>query len=161
MKTAEIIAAYRQARAEWSRLLAQLEPEQMLQPLGGSGWTVKDIIAHLTWHEREMVKVAQERALVGSPWWGLPLDQRNDAIYELFKDRSLEGVLTGAEIAGEELIQALEKLRENDLEDASCFEAMPSDWKPWEVFASNMHEHYQDHIRDVRNWFKEQLSSEG
>jgi hypothetical protein len=161
MKTAEIIAAYRQARKEWCLLLDQLEPEQMLKPINGSGWTIKDVIAHLTWHEREMIKVAHERALVGSPWWGLPLHQRNDAIFELFKDRSLEGVLNGAEIASDELIHELEQLKDDDLEDASCFDEMPIDWKPWQVFASNMHEHYLDHCRDLRNWLERRSGSKG
>jgi hypothetical protein len=156
LNRSELIAAYRQARSEWLGLLGQLDPAQMLHPLDDSGWSVKDIIAHLTWHEREMIQVAQQRALVGSPWWSLPTGQRNTNIYELFKDRSLEGVMDSAEIISAELIQALAQLSDADMLDSACFKEMPSDWQPWRVFASNMHEHYQEHLQDLKGRFGQQ-----
>lgn len=159
MRKDELVAAYHRARSEWIHLLDQLDPEQLLQPVNEGGWTLKDMIAHLAWHEREMATVARQRALVGSPWWGLPLDQRNANIYELYKDRSLDEALNSAEIAHAELIQAMEPLSDEDMVDASHFAEMPEVWQPWQVFASNMHEHYQDHIRDLKVWLQKQAGS--
>jgi len=152
MKKDDLLSAYRQAREEWEGLLAHMSEAEMAKTHVAGAWTVKDIIAHLVWHEHEMTQVAQQRALVGSPWWALPLDQRNAAIYELFKDRSLDDVLASAQLAHSELLQAFEALNDQDMLDPSNFADMPADWQPWQVFASNMHEHYQDHILALRDW---------
>jgi hypothetical protein len=154
MKKNELIDAYLHRRQEWNALLAQLTQQQMLIPLYEGGWTIKDILAHLTWHEREMVGVAQERALIGSPWWELPFEQRNELIYELNKDLTLEEVLSSAETVQADLLQAFESLTDADMLDASRYDKMPADWLPWQVYVSNMQDHYTDHIQDLRNWLK-------
>ena len=152
MKKDELIAAYQKSKAEWDSLLERMDRSEMEKAHVEGKWTVKDIQAHLVWHEREMIQVAQQRALVGSPWWALLLDQRNAAIYELFKDRSLEEVQMGAQLAHSELLQAFDALNDQDMLEASRFGEMPADWLPWQVFASNMHEHYQAHIGVLHNW---------
>jgi hypothetical protein len=53
----------------WQRL-GCIPPARMLVPMGAGKWTVKDVIAHITWHERQMIGLLEGRALVGSPWWG-------------------------------------------------------------------------------------------
>jgi len=154
MKKSELIDAYLHRRQEWNALLAQLTPQQILTPLQDGGWSLKDVVAHLTWHEREMVGVAQERALTGSPWWELPFEQRNELIYELNKDLTLDEVLSIAEITQADLLRAFESLTDADMLDASRYAKMPADWLPWQVYASNMQDHYTDHIQDLRNWLK-------
>ena len=53
----------------WESLLAQVDESRMTQP-GVSGYmSVKDIIAHVSWHEQEMIGLIQGRALAGSEWW--------------------------------------------------------------------------------------------
>ena len=57
MQKMELISLYRQSRAEWEVLVAPLKLEQLTQPMRRDEWTVKDVIAHLAWHEREMAVV--------------------------------------------------------------------------------------------------------
>ncbi len=64
-------------RAEWEALLAEVGEARMLQPGVAGEWSVKDVIAHVMWGEREMVGVMQAHALVGSDLWDLPEDERN------------------------------------------------------------------------------------
>ena len=46
----------------------------------------------------------------------------------------------------------METLTDEDLLDASHFAEMPSNWKPWEVIASNTYEHYDDHLAELAAW---------
>ena len=56
-------------------------------------WSVKDLVAHITWSESEMVGVLAGRALVGSDLWSLTNDERNEIVYQQNRDRPLDEVL--------------------------------------------------------------------
>jgi len=51
----------RTARAEWDGLLSQVDETRMTQPGVAGEWSVKDVIAHITWHEREMIGMLRAR----------------------------------------------------------------------------------------------------
>jgi uncharacterized damage-inducible protein DinB len=106
-----------ESRRQWDDLASRVKDERMLEPGSSGNWTLKDVIAHLTWHEREMLGVLRERALVGSDLWQLPLDERNQVIYEQLRDLPLEQVKRESKQVSQELIQELEKLAEEDLVD--------------------------------------------
>ncbi len=138
-------------RAQWDALLREVGEARMTEPVM-DGRTIKDVIAHVTWYEREMIPVFRDHALVGSDLWNLEQDKRNAAIYELNRDRPLDEVLAEARQVYAELLPILEKVSEEDLQDASRFQDMPADWLPWEMLASNTYEHYVDHAHDIRAW---------
>src|SRR5437660_2729156 len=89
MDKATFIETLHAERAEWEALLAEVGEARMLQPGVAGGWSVKDIIAHVMWGEREMVGVMQARALVGSKLWDLPEDERNAIMVAEQRDRPL------------------------------------------------------------------------
>ena len=108
-------------RAEWDALLAAVPEARMTVPGLDGAWSVKDVIAHLTWHEREMVGVLQAHALVGSDLWDLPLDERNAIIYAQNHDRPLAGVLAEARAVYPQLVAGVQGLAEADLIDPGRF----------------------------------------
>ena len=140
------------SRKELAPVVAGLSHEELTFPGASGDWSVKDVIAHITWHEREMFNVAFERKLAGSDWWDLPLDDRNQKIYELNQNLEIEDVLEDSKSTFEGLIEALQTLSEEDLMDPRYFVNMPHDWVPWELFADNTYLHYEDHLPDLKNW---------
>ena len=52
MTKAEFLDRLRSGRAEWDALIAQIDEAQMTEPGVVGDWSVKDIIAHVTWSER-------------------------------------------------------------------------------------------------------------
>ena len=76
-------------RAQWDTLLEEVGKDRMTQQGVVGEWSIKDIIAHVSWHEIEMIGVIKARKLVGSDWWNLPTDQRNQHIFEANCDRPL------------------------------------------------------------------------
>src|SRR5256885_17248131 len=91
------------ARGEWEAALAGIAEERMTEPLLEGGWSVKDVVAHVCWSEREMVGVIRERALVGSDLWALDLDARNAIVRDQNRDRPLAEVLAEERATWEEL----------------------------------------------------------
>jgi hypothetical protein len=152
MSKAEYLDDIRHAREEWDALLVEVGTARMTEPGAAGTWSVKDIVAHITWGEREMVEVLRARALIGSELWDLRQDERNAVVYAENRDRPLDEVLAESRQVAAELYEAIAALDEQDLIDASRFRDMPADWVPWEVLAGNTYEHYHDHTRDVRAW---------
>jgi uncharacterized damage-inducible protein DinB len=117
MNKSELISAISKARAEWEAVISPLDDDKILQAKTQGDWSLKDVIAHLTWHEKEMLGLIRAHALVGSELWNLSLHQRNNLIYLENKDRPLEELR--AEVRGvfTDLLQALETLSDVDLND--------------------------------------------
>ncbi|TMC56864.1 MAG: ClbS/DfsB family four-helix bundle protein [Chloroflexota bacterium] len=63
MDKATFIEGLRNERAGWEALLAQVGKERMLEPGAAGAWSVKDIIAHIMWGEREMIGVCYAQLL--------------------------------------------------------------------------------------------------
>jgi hypothetical protein len=149
--------AWRKDRAEYERLLAEVDEEQMLEPGLPGAWSVKDVIAHVNWYEQEMVVLLETRVFAGSELWELPADDRNIPIHEQNKDLPLGEVLLESNRVFERLWELVGQLTDEDLMQASHFDEMPGDWEPWQVIASNTYEHYQEHNLDIRAWLAERV----
>lgn len=148
MFLARVQAAWRELEAA----LAMVDEAQMEQPGPGGVMTVKDIIAHVTWFEREMVQLVQRRVLNGSELWELPGDERNAVILAQYRDRPLAQVRAEAQTVHRHLLAALAELDEAALNDPHHFQNMPPEWVPWRLLAENTLDHYTDHARDLRSW---------
>ena len=148
----QLIANLHHERVDWEALIAQIDQERFTQPGVAGHWSVKDIIAHITWFEHEMVGLIKAHALVGSELWNLPTDDRNAAIYDSLKDQPLEKVLEESAEVYEELIEVLPTLSDEDLVNPGNFPGMPPDWQPGVIIAQNTYEHYQQHTPDLHKW---------
>jgi uncharacterized protein (TIGR03083 family) len=150
MNKRELLDNIHTERARWEEVLSEVGEERLAQPGPAGEWSIKDIIAHITWHEREMVGVMKARALVGSELWGRPLDERNGIIFEQNRFRPLDDVLAESRQVYQQLLEEVESLSDEALTDASRFAEMPSDWLPWKLLADNTYEHYRDHADSLR-----------
>jgi len=146
--------------ARWEALLGQIKAEWMTQPDVPGYMSIKDLIAHITWYEREMVNLIETRVLAGSELWNLPTDEQNLAIYEENRERPLADVLADAQQVYEQLVNAVETLSDEDLNDPTRFRDMFADWIPWKLIAENSYEHYEQHIPDLQAWLTEQTSKD-
>lgn len=144
------ISRLQQARAQWEAALAQLNEQCILQPGSIGTWSVKDLIAHVSWYEREMVPVIHLHTFAGSPWWTLSPDERNAMIYQQNSQRSLQEIVQEGQSSYTDLLEAVQRLSDEDLNDPHHFKYMPEDWIPWQIFAGNSFEHYQDHLLALR-----------
>jgi hypothetical protein len=152
----EFMLKFYAARSEWDAMLAEVGTERMLQPgVTGEGWTVKDVIAHNTWNEREVAEMLRTHSMAtpGADLWRFPgNDERNHAIYEMYRDQPLSQVLADARQVYDDLVRQLERVSDEDLNDPTRFRDMPTDWIPWQVMAGCTFRHYPEHISDVNRW---------
>jgi len=145
-----LVEAIEAARESWDYVTGLVPKIKATWKPAPDGWSLKDILAHVAWHELEMIGLIRTRVLSGSPWWELSTDERNQKIYELYRDRSLVEIVETAEDAYHRLLTALRALPDEALNDPQHFDQMPSDWVPWRVIASNTYGHYLRHVGQVR-----------
>ena len=150
MDKREFIDRVKSERERWDELLAQVPDDLILRPGVEGDWSAKDILAHAMWYEREMIGMLKARALVGSDWWALPLDERNAAVHGEVSGMSLEEVRSEVAWVFPALVQQLEMLPEGALDDPAHFEGMPAEWAPSDVIGSNTFRHYPEHTESIR-----------
>lgn len=148
----EFISQVTRSRARWNRLVGQVASEDRQRPGFCGEWSLKEVMAHILWHEREMLAMLENRSFGGSPYWELPTDERNQRIHQDLRTLELTAVLAQASQTYEALLELLQGLPEESLNDAAAFPGMPKEWRPWEVLASNTYEHYADHSQQAEAW---------
>ncbi len=156
MEKSTFLEKLQTTRAEWEALLNEVGEERMLQPGATGEWSVKDVIAHIMWSEREMIGVCQARALVGSDLWQMTDDERNPIMVSWYRDTSLQDVLNEERQVYVNLVSEIQKLSDDDLNDPQRFRDMPAAWIPWQVIAGCSFKHYQDHMPAIRAWLETQ-----
>jgi len=155
MEKLSFIQTVESARAELDSTIANISDQLMLQPGASGEMSVKDILAHITWFEREMIGLLEQRALAGSDLWNLPSDERNAMIYQLNLQRSLQDIRNEAAEVFQQLLKQFKNLEEAALDDPAWFRDMPPDWSPSQLLAENTCEHYQHHLADITAWLAE------
>src|SRR5688500_274445 len=97
MNKAKLLETLRSRRAEWDAVLVEVPRDAMTEPGVAGEWTVKDVVAHLAYHERWYADRLHE-ALRGERYTPteldrMPFDERNQHIYRQHRDRPLVEVL--------------------------------------------------------------------
>jgi hypothetical protein len=150
----ELLRQIFEAKVEWeatSSLLNQAEQDELRV---AGDWRVKDIYAHLAWHERQMLDFLQAGRFSGSDWWNLALDERNRMIFEESRDRPADAVRQDARNVHEALVKTLEGLTDEQLNDPAQWPGMPSEWLPWQIIADNTYLHYRDHSKGLKRFIE-------
>lgn len=154
MNKEELLENLQRERSAWNELLAQADPQRLEEPGAAGKWSVKDLVAHITWYEREITAALRARALVGSPLWEKPPAERNRIIYEQHQGQSLEMVLADSRRSYNELVEVVAGLSEAELNDPAQLNSWPEGLPPWRLLAENSFEHYQAHRAELQSWLQ-------
>lgn len=153
MSKTQLLKMIQSARTQWKTLLEGIPEAWMTEPGVAGMWSIKDIIAHITWGEQESLGVVHAHALVGSELWRLPEDERNAAVFEQNRNHELHEVLTDSRRVFRLYLAAMEALSEEDMNEPNRFVGMPDGWRPWRILYDPGH--YEEHADTIRAWLKE------
>ena len=147
-------------RAEHVRLeaaLAGVSEEAMLQPGVVGGWSIKDILAHISdWEQRFLswYRAGQRGEIPERPEPGLTWDDTdllNQRIYEKHRHRSLPDVRDGFDASYRELISTVEAMSEPELFTVGHF-AWTGDYPLLVYLRANADQHYAEHTDQIEAW---------
>src|SRR5262245_19016065 len=154
MKRAELIHRIRATREEFEALLEGLSPRQMTQPGVAGEWSIKDMLAHIAWYEREEAHFYGGIDVEGSPLWKVPQEPRNQILFEQARRRPLEEVLADFREAHERLVSVIERLSNEDLAMPGRFPGTSPEWPPWRKIAVHSCDHDREHMDMIRSWLR-------
>ena len=146
----ELLAKMRVGRGEWDEVIRQAAELVDLEARDESGWSVKDLVAHVATYEGWMAMLLN----AGGP--NIPhqvdamtQDERNAWVFEQNRGRAVEDVLVRSQAAFRELVAAVEAVSAEDLVAVGRFE-----WagrKPvCELIPRESYLHYEDHLPEIR-----------
>lgn len=104
-------------------LLHSLSEEQILRPQVVGNWSVKDILAHLTWWEQETISeivhgIELDPGLQGEPW---DTEKANSLMVEAQRNTSLADVLTAFHNSYRQMYNVVEEMSADTLADEDLY----------------------------------------
>ncbi len=154
---AQLLQGIGNAHDHLERTLALLRSEQTTEPLLDGGWSVKDLMAHLTaWEQltlqrlavrHDAEKLAEIYSRFGEGDEGL--NRLNNELYEESKDTPLPDVRRDFNLSYNKFMQAVGDLSEEDLFQEG--RSLIWDGAPlWRIIAANSYTHYREHAGQVQ-----------
>ncbi len=151
----QLLTQLHKEQADWEALLDEIGQAHMTQPEVAGGWSIKDIVAHLTGWRRRSVRRFQ--ALLKhepdfSPPWPPDLredDEINAWIYESNRDRPLADVLNESRDVFQQLLETLDAFSEEELQDLRRTLGLEEEQVSGSLFFAHFHE---EHEPDMRAW---------
>jgi hypothetical protein len=153
LNKAQIIAALKSSRANFMAAIGGLTPDQLLRPGACGLWSVKDVMAHLTAWESELVTALAKLDKNKAPHLVEieEIDEWNAEQYALTVSRSLEGVQEDFQNVLKQLVRIIEELDEYTLTDPRAIRWNGGDPLYLQI-SDAAYEHEDEHVVDIKAW---------
>ncbi|NDJ86088.1 MAG: ClbS/DfsB family four-helix bundle protein [Chloroflexi bacterium] len=155
MAKQELLAAFEEARNKFLKSIDGLSEDELLQPGAVGYWSVKDVLAHLTAWESELVTalVRIEQGKKDAPNIVAidDIDDWNEGQYHNNAARQLAIILDDFHGVGKHLKAALEALNNRTLDDNRVFAWMEGEPLSYLVY-ENAIWHEEEHADEILAW---------
>jgi hypothetical protein len=148
-RKASLLSLMQTEHTQLETLLNTLSDEQLLHPGVTGSWSVKDVLAHLTWWEQAMISellhgVELDPGLGGEPW---STERANTLMVEAQRETPLSEVLATFHNSYHQILQMVEGFTEVDLANDEIYTHL----------VNNTGNHYAEH----RRWIEAGLNQSG
>ena len=162
----QLLAEMQSEQAAWLALLDEIGEENMTQPEVAGGWSIKDIVAHITgWRRRTVLRfrAALDPTVDMTPYWPAELDEDDEVdeinawIYKANRGRPLADVLNDSREVFQQLVAAVDALSDEQLNDPQRFPWLEGERLTGAFIFGHFHE---EHEPDMRAWL-DKVKKEG
>jgi hypothetical protein len=155
----QLLDVMRAARSDWESLLAEAGDARLTEPGVEGDWSLKDIIAHITYYEKwaadNVLALQRGEPRPQAEYKGLDMDERNARIYEQLRAKPLARVLQESQASFQRSLEAVQGLHDENLYDPEFTRAAGGDWTVFDLVEGDTFEHYRDHSASVRAWLNQ------
>lgn len=161
MTKRHLLEIMRAERERWEDALFAIGERRMTCPGLAGEWSARDVVAHTTAYERWLVAwleaLARGETPAPSPLDDADVARRERAAIEATRSFPLDLVLGDSWLTWERLSLAVERISEDDLEDASRAPLfVRKRWGAatalWQAIAHLTYERYREHIAAFQAW---------
>jgi len=158
MNKREIIAALENSHERLVMAIEGLSLDEMLIPGVVGNWTIKDILAHITRWEAELVTLLWQARQGSQPTTILNQKISTDEVNARWHDedqaRPLERILKDFHTVREQTMRRLDHFSEDELNDPQRYPWLGG--RPlWVWVAEDSFEHDLEHLEQIRLWREE------
>ncbi len=153
LTNSELMAAIETERAQLEKALARFSEDQKTKALLKNGWSIKDLMAHISAWEQvgfDIVQPARDgkplKAYVSKVFESI--DHFNAATFEKNKDKSLGEIEIEFNAAYKNFVALIETLDEDFIASNLPFEGA-EDLNVRSVISANTHLHYREHTQTL------------
>jgi hypothetical protein len=155
MNREALLAALENTREEFLEVIEGLDADMLQRPGMAGGWSVKDLLHHLSRWEAELVRLLWQ-ASTGQPTRSaltepVDEDQVNLAWLREGRTRLLESVLDDFHAVRAQTMRRVEALSDDDLANPKRYS-----WQEgallWKWIAGDSFEHEAEHLPNLRAW---------
>jgi hypothetical protein len=155
MNKDEILDRLEDEREKFMEAIEGLPAEALHEPGVVGDWSVKDVIAHLSMWEAELVRLLWQAAHGEKPttlhFEDIDVDTLNKAWQEQVETRSLEQILEDFRSVREQTERRVSAFSDQDLEDAKRYPWLGG--APlWQWIENDSFGHEAEHIEQIRAW---------
>ncbi len=149
MNKEELTKRIRADRARLDALVGGLDDARMLEPALEQGWSVKDVLAHISAWERLCTNWLEAAARDETPERGevRDVDAFNAATFAANRERPLGDVRAESRASYEAIVAAIEATSDAELASDARF-----GWPAWQMASANTDDHYREHIAQIEAW---------
>ena len=156
MNKAELLLALDESRENFLNAIEGLSDEDLETPGVIGDWSIKDILAHLTMWEAELVRLLWQASQGRKPNTehfsnDLDVDEINAKWYKQSQSRPLQRILDDFHGVRTQTIRRVEAYSDQDLNNPQRYPWL--DGAPlWEWIAGDSFEHEAEHEVHIRSW---------
>ena len=152
----QLLAEMQSEQAAWLALLDEIGEENMTQPEVAGGWSIKDIVAHLTgWRRRTVLRfrAALDSTVDMTPDYPAELDEDDEVdqinawIYKANRDRPLADVLNDSREVFQQLVAEVSALSDEQLNDPQRFPWLEGERLTGAFIFGHFHEEHEPAMR--------------
>jgi hypothetical protein len=155
----ELVDRIRAAHEELAQAIAALPADELVQAGVTEQWSVKDVMAHLTYWEQEVLTyIAQVERGEEPPDDSLPgetnqqrVDRLNEANYQRNRSRPLDDVQVDFARSYQEMLTTVEGWDDADVAPGGRLEQLLGVGVE-QALAGDTWEHYQEHADQIQEW---------
>jgi len=155
MNKDEILDALEDEREKILEAIENLSDQDLKEPGVIGEWSVKDILAHLSAWEGELVKLLWQVEQGQNPssvhFSELPVDELNAKWQEANRSRPWERVLADFEAVRKQTVRRVSELEEQDLNDPQRYSWLQG-YPLWEWIANDSFKHEAEHTAQILEW---------
>ena len=135
----------RYKRKHWDYLIDSVIEKGLENEILSEIWSFKDVICHVTWYDKELVKALDTKSIVGSNFWNVSVSQRNDTIFNDTQKITLDEILKESKTTFNTLVKKIEALKDEDLNSDEYIKRKSDKRITWDFIGANNFWHFEDH----------------
>lgn len=132
-------------RKHWDSLIDAIIEKGLDRKRISDKWYFKDVICHITWYDKEILKALETKSIAESQFWNASISERNEMIFNDTQELTLDEILKESKNVFNHLVNKIEELSNDDL-NADDYIKRKSDKRiTWDFIGAITFWHYEDH----------------